>query len=114
MEPFTPGDDYLSQIGLTREDLGGRPLYRSTGCHECLNTGYQGRIGIYELMVMTEELKNFILTTSDSHQISKRAIELGGMKTLRQDGLQKVAPAEDDQGQNDQGFEQRQAHVRGD
>jgi len=66
------------------------PLYRSTGCPECLNTGYQGRIGIFELMVMTDDLKNFILTSSDSNQIRKRALEAGGMLTLRQDGLQKV------------------------
>ena len=89
-EEFTPGREYLAQVGLTPEDLGDRPLFRSTGCSECLNTGYQGRIGIFELMVMTDDLKNFILTSSDSNQIRKRALEAGGMLTLRQDGLQKV------------------------
>ena len=89
-EAFTPEPEYLAQAGLTFEDLGDRPLYRSTGCPECLNTGYQGRIGIFELMVMTDDLKNFILTSSDSNQIRKRALEAGGMLTLRQDGLQKV------------------------
>jgi general secretion pathway protein E len=89
-EEFTPGREYLAQVGLTPEDLGDRPLFRSTGCSECLNTGYQGRIGIFEFMVMTDDLKNFILTSSDSNQIRKRALEAGGMLTLRQDGLQKV------------------------
>ena len=89
-EAFTPEREYLAQVGLTLEDLGDRPLYRSTGCHECLNTGYQGRTGIFELMVMTDDLKNFILTSSDSNQIRKRALESGEMMTLRQDGLQKV------------------------
>ena len=89
-EEFTPGREYLAQVGLTPEDLGDRSLFRSTGCSECLNTGYQGRIGIFELMVMTDDLKNFILTSSDSNQIRKRALEAGGMLTLRQDGLQKV------------------------
>ena len=89
-EEFTPGREYLAQVGLTPEDLGDRSLFRSTGCPECLNTGYQGRIGIFELMVMTDDLKNFILTSSDSNQIRKRALEAGGMLTLRQDGLQKV------------------------
>lgn len=89
-EPFTPGREYLAQVGLTPEDLGDRPLYRSTGCSECLNTGYQGRVGIFELMVMTEELKSFILTTSDSNQIRRQALSSGEMLTLRQDGLQKV------------------------
>ncbi|GAB4344667.1 MAG: type II secretion system ATPase GspE [Desulfobulbaceae bacterium] len=90
MEPFVPGREYLAQVGLTPEDLGGRPLYMATGCSLCLNTGYQGRIGIFELMVMNEELKSFILQTSDSNLIRKRALETAGMKTLRQDGLRKV------------------------
>ncbi|MHB8790969.1 MAG: type II secretion system ATPase GspE [Desulfobulbaceae bacterium] len=89
-EQFTPGREYLAQVGLTPEDLGGRSLFRSRGCPECLNTGYQGRIGIFELMVMTEDLKNFILTTSDSNQIRRRALADSDMLTLRQDGLQKV------------------------
>ena len=90
VEPYTPGEEYLAQVGLTPEDLGGKPLYRSKGCPECLNTGYKGRIGIFELMVMTEDLKNLVLTTSDSNQIRKRALEADGLLTLRQDGLQKV------------------------
>ncbi|MCL7487654.1 MAG: type II secretion system ATPase GspE [Desulfobulbaceae bacterium] len=90
MEPFSPSPEYLAQVGLSSEDLGDRPLYRSTGCAECLHTGYQGRIGIFELMVMTDELKSYILTTSDSNQIRHRALESGEMLTLRQDGLQKV------------------------
>jgi general secretion pathway protein E len=89
-EEFIPGREYLAQVGLTPEDLGGRSLFRSRGCPECLNTGYQGRIGIFELMVMTEDLKNFILTTSDSNQIRRHALANSDMLTLRQDGLQKV------------------------
>ena len=89
-EEFVPGREYLAQVGMVPEDLGGRPLFRSRGCPECLNTGYQGRIGIFELMVMTEDMKNFILTTSDSNQIRRRALAGDGMITLRQDGLQKV------------------------
>lgn len=90
MEPFIPTPEYLAQVGLVPEDLGDRSLYRSTGCSACLNTGYQGRIGIFEVMVMSEELKSFILTTSDSNQIRRKALESGEMLTLRQDGLQKV------------------------
>ena len=89
-EEFVPGREYLAQVGMVPEDLGGRTLFRSRGCPECLNTGYQGRIGIFELMVMTEDMKNFILTTSDSNQIRRRALSAGEMVTLRQDGLQKV------------------------
>jgi len=89
-EEFVPGPEYLAQVGLDPEELGDRPLFRSKGCQECLNTGYQGRIGIFELMVMSDDLKNFILTTSDSNQIRKKALAEGTMITLRQDGLQKA------------------------
>jgi general secretion pathway protein E len=92
-EPFHPGREFLAQVGLTPEDLSdGRPLYRGTGCPDCLNTGYQGRIGIYELMIMTDDLNNFILTTSDSNQIRRQALSSTSdpMLTLRQDGLQKI------------------------
>ena len=91
-EPFHPAREFLAQAGLTSEDLGDRPLYRGRGCPDCLNTGYQGRVGIYELMIMTDDLKNFILTTSDSNQIRQRALSSssGPMLTLRQDGLQKI------------------------
>ena len=91
-EPYFPGREFLAQVGLTPEDLGDRPLYRGQGCPECLHTGYQGRIGIFELMVMTDDLKNFILTTSDSNQIRQRALSSSteGVLTLRQDGLQKI------------------------
>jgi general secretion pathway protein E len=91
-EVYHPGPEFLAQVGLTPEDVGDRPLYRGQGCPECLNTGYQGRVGIFELMVMTEDLKNFILTTSDSNQIRQRALAnpAQSMLTLRQDGLQKI------------------------
>ncbi len=91
-EPFNPGSEFLAQVGLTTEDLGGRPLHRGRGCTECLHTGYQGRIGIFELMILTDELKNFILTTSDSNQIRQKALSSSSdsMLTLRQDGLQKI------------------------
>jgi len=91
-EPYTPSREYLAQVGLSPDDLGDQPLYRGKGCPECLNTGYQGRVGVFELMVLNEDLKNFILTTSDSNQIRKRALSSNehGMLTLRQDGLRKV------------------------
>jgi general secretion pathway protein E len=91
-ESYFPGPELLAQVGLAPEDLGDRPLYRGKGCQECLNTGYQGRVGIFELMIMTDELKNFILTTSDANQIRQRALASSeqGMLTLRQDGLQKI------------------------
>jgi general secretion pathway protein E len=59
---------------------------------QCLQTGYKGRIGIFELMSLTPAMKSLILTTSDAGQIKKQALSslATGMMTLRQDGLRKV------------------------
>ncbi len=59
------------------------------GCPSCLNTGYLGRTGIFELMMLDDRIKNLILKTSDANAIKRRAVEQG-MVTLRQDGAQKV------------------------
>ena len=59
------------------------------GCEKCLNTGYRGRIGIYEIMLMGYKLKSLIQQTYDSFQIKEEALALG-MTTLRRDGLDKV------------------------
>jgi len=67
----------------------GREIYRGTGCEACLNTGYQGRTGIFELMIMDDTIRNLILKTSDSNTIKREAVNQG-MVTLRQDGVMKV------------------------
>jgi general secretion pathway protein E len=91
-EAYVPSDAYLEQAELAPSQFAGRELYRGTGCVHCLQTGYKGRIGIYELMCLTPEMKSLILTTSDAGQIKKLALSLPdtGMRTLRQDGLRKV------------------------
>ena len=88
-EGYTPDDESLQNIGLTSEMLGGKKIFRGRGCPECLNTGYKGRTGIFELMIMNEEIQNLILKTSDANAIKQKAVEYG-MITLRQDGAQKV------------------------
>lgn len=91
-EPFVPSEEYLEKSGFTWEEIGDRVLYQGVGCPECFETGYKGRIGIFELMNFTDELKRFALSTSDAGQIKQKALELDGvgMVTLRQDGLRKV------------------------
>ncbi len=95
-ESFKPSKEYMEQIGLSSEIFSEVVLYRGRGCSDCFNTGYQGRIGIFELMVLTDSLKNTILTTSDSNQIQKEAIAdpENRMHTLRDDGLKKVLAGE--------------------
>ncbi len=64
-------------------------LYQGKGCEECRFTGYRGRTGIYEILTITEPIRELILSRASSQQIKQKAIS-GGMRTLRHDGLQKV------------------------
>jgi general secretion pathway protein E len=64
-------------------------VFRPKGCHACLDTGYQGRAGIYELLMMNDEVRGLALKNSDSTKM-KRAAVAAGMRTLRQDGALKV------------------------
>jgi len=64
-------------------------LYEGAGCDECLNTGYLGRMGIYELLVINDALKKLIMTRVVTSDIKNKAIAFG-MRTLREDGWEKV------------------------
>ncbi len=88
-EDYEPTDAELATIGLSRERLAGKPLQRGRGCPECLGTGYRGRQGIFELMLLNQDLKSLILATSDAGQISRQARK-DGMLTLREDGIDKI------------------------
>jgi general secretion pathway protein E len=88
-EAYTPDQESLQNIGLTLEMLEGNQIYRGRGCPSCLNTGYMGRTGIFELMGLDDTVKNMILKTSDANAIKHKALEQG-MITLRQAGAQKV------------------------
>jgi len=87
--PYAPSDDELKGLGIQREDLRGKRLYKAVGCSECMGTGYAGRTGIFELLVVNEDIRSLIMRQSDSSTIKKMAIKRG-MLTLRQDGIQKV------------------------
>jgi general secretion pathway protein E len=88
-EAYTPDAESLENVGITHEMLADRKIYRGKGCPLCLNTGYKGRAGIFELMILDDTIKNLILKTQDSNAIKHKAIGQG-MITLRQDGARKV------------------------
>jgi type II secretory ATPase GspE/PulE/Tfp pilus assembly ATPase PilB-like protein len=67
-------------------------FWKGAGCEECRQLGYQGRMGIYELLFMDEEIRSLILTRASSSAIAAKAME-NGMKTLRNDGWKKVKAA---------------------
>ncbi|MBU1006762.1 MAG: type II secretion system ATPase GspE [Candidatus Omnitrophica bacterium] len=81
---YTPSGEVLKGLGI-----GSKELSRGKGCNFCKNTGYKGRIGIFEFLVINEDIKNLIIAKASSDSIKKKAVELG-MKTLRDDGLDKV------------------------
>jgi len=88
-EAYIPDEESLENIGITPEMSSGKKIYRGKGCQDCLNTGYKGRTGIFELMILDDPIKSLILKTSDSNAIKKKAVNQG-MVTLRQDGALKV------------------------
>jgi len=91
-KPVVPTESELKQLGFTRErflEVTPGHVYAPTGCQECLDTGYMGRTGIYELLVVDDEIRQLIMDNIDSNSIKKRAIGKG-MLTLRDDGARKV------------------------
>ena len=88
-EPYTPDEVSLNGMGITHNQFKNSIIYRAKGCEKCLNTGYKGRIGIFEIMTLGYKLKNLLLKTYDSHHIKEEALRLD-LVTLRQDGIQKV------------------------
>ncbi len=88
-KPYTPDGMALKSAGITPDHVKNTTIYRASGCEKCFNTGYRGRIGIFEIMVLSGNLKKLILKTYDSNLIKKEALNYN-MITLRQDGIQKV------------------------
>ena len=80
------GVESFRKLGIKEKDV---RLYRATGCNNCLNTGYRGRIGIYELLSCSDEIKSLIKKRVPSDTLSRQALA-EGMHTLKQDGILKV------------------------
>jgi len=86
---YEPNTNTLDQLGLGRRDLGDKKFYYGKGCDACNHTGYKGRKGIYELMRISDPLRELINERAPTVTVKQKAIELG-MITLRQDGLRSV------------------------
>jgi type IV pilus assembly protein PilB len=91
--PYEPSETLLRQIGLSVHDVGDKNFYYGTGCEQCNHTGYKGRKGIYELLDITEPIRELITQRAPSVVIRQKAIELG-MSTLRADGLRSIFEGE--------------------
>ena len=79
----------LVEIGFKPEEATTLKLYKGRGCETCLGTGYKGRVGLYEVMEVTDELRELIIIGASAIELRRKAIE-GGMITLRESGLYKL------------------------
>ena len=85
-EPYNPSKEVLDDLELTAEDLEGVQFYRGSGCETCNNTGYKGRVGLFELMIMNNELREMIMKNV-STDVLRDAARNAGMVTLRDAGM---------------------------
>jgi len=96
-EEYEPTDEELRELALSKQELKERfqvtRLYRAVGCAACNKNGYRGRTGIYELLVVDDDVRQLVLKNVDSTTIKKTAIQKG-MATLLYDGAVKVASGE--------------------
>ena len=87
-DPEVSRDDLIS-AGLSEDELQGFQPQKGMGCTQCSETGFKGRMAVYEVMVMTDEIKEFVLNGASSAEIKREAIR-GGMVTLRRSALDKL------------------------
>jgi type IV pilus assembly protein PilB len=83
---FEPTEEMLLQLGLRPADVEGKRFMYGTGCNHCNNTGYKGRQAIFEIMLLTDRIKNLIMTQASTDEIRRTAREQG-LKVLRESGL---------------------------
>jgi type IV pilus assembly protein PilB len=87
--PFEPTESQLSMLNLSPHDLGEKVFYYGRGCSTCNDTGYKGRKGIYELLIVSDAIRALINERAPTVVLRQKAIELG-MVTLREDGLRSI------------------------
>jgi type IV pilus assembly protein PilB len=87
--PFEPTEQQLSLLGLSPYDLGDKVFHYGRGCSTCSDTGYKGRKGIFELLVVSDAIRTLINERAPTVVVRQKAVELG-MVTLREDGLRSI------------------------
>jgi len=88
-EAYQPSDAELDELGIARDKVRPEGFYKSVGCDSCLGTGYMGRAGLFEMLVVDDEVRELIVQRADSVRIKKSAMSRG-MRNLRDDGVLKV------------------------
>jgi type IV pilus assembly protein PilB len=88
-EEYEPSEESLMELNLTKADVTGKTFFKGKGCNNCNKTGYKGRMGIYEIMVINNEIRHLIIKQANTNTI-RTAAKNNGMKTLRDSGLKAV------------------------
>jgi type IV pilus assembly protein PilB len=91
--PFEPTEHQLALLNLSPHDLGDKVFYYGRGCSYCNDTGYKGRKGIFELLPITDQVRNLINERAPTVVMRQKAVELG-MTTLREDGMRSIFEGE--------------------
>ena len=84
--PYEPSEAILTQLGVAPHELGDKSFFTGKGCKSCADSGYKGRAGLYELLNVSDPIRELIIDRAPAVVIKQKAIELG-MTTLREDGL---------------------------
>ena len=88
---YKPGFSELNRLGYKPYDIKGAEFRKGKGCPKCQHTGYKGRLGVFELLVLNEPVRDAILAQKTSQAIRNISIESGGLVTLIEDGIFKAA-----------------------
>jgi type IV pilus assembly protein PilB len=88
-EPYKPPREALELWGLDKVE--GASFHRSKGCFQCMDTGYKGRTGVFEVLIIDEMIQDMILKNKSAQEISRAAHETGRLRTLKEDASDKVA-----------------------
>jgi type IV pilus assembly protein PilB len=83
---YSPTEEQLMELELRPDDVVGKTFYYGKGCENCNNTGYRGRMGIYEIMLLDDEMRDMIIKHA-STQVLRAESRKRGMRTLRTSGL---------------------------
>jgi len=86
---YEPSPEMLAQLGVARGSVGDRQFFYGRGCPSCTQSGYRGRLGIYEWLRMTEAVRDLVGQRAPTLVIRQKALEQG-MRTLRDDGLRAI------------------------
>jgi len=87
--PFTPSPEVTMELGMSPEEAATKPFFYGKGCEKCNNTGYKGRMGIYELLIMNDTLREMVVSEASLDEF-RSSCRRFGMRTLRESGLKAV------------------------